>query len=94
MSSTTVTEGSSRTPAKSIKVPLLDLKAQYAPLREEMRRVVDAIFESQYFIMGPAVAECEKLIADLLRLRPCRGRLLGNRRLDYRADGRRDRAGR
>jgi dTDP-4-amino-4,6-dideoxygalactose transaminase len=63
MSSTTVTEGLSRNPVKAIKVPLLDLKAQYAGLREETRRVVDEIFESQYFIMGPAVAECEKLVA-------------------------------
>ncbi|MCC6126727.1 MAG: DegT/DnrJ/EryC1/StrS family aminotransferase [Pirellulales bacterium] len=47
-----------------MKVPLLDLKAQYAPLREAMRRAVDAVFESQYFIGGPAVAECEKLIAE------------------------------
>ncbi len=61
---TTVTEDSSRKQAKTMKVPLLDLKAQYATLREEMRRAVDAIFESQYFIMGPAVAECEKSIAD------------------------------
>jgi dTDP-4-amino-4,6-dideoxygalactose transaminase len=62
--STTVTEGSARTCPKTMKVPLLDLKAQYAPLREEMRRAVDAVFESQYFIGGPAVAECEKLIAE------------------------------
>jgi dTDP-4-amino-4,6-dideoxygalactose transaminase len=62
--STSVTEGLQRTTRKSVKVPLLDLKAQYAPLRDKMRRVVDEVFESQYFIMGPAVAECEKLIAD------------------------------
>lgn len=67
MPSTTVTEGSPRNQVKSVHVPLLDLKAQYAPLREETRRVVDAIFESQYFIMGPAVAECEKLIAGYCR---------------------------
>jgi dTDP-4-amino-4,6-dideoxygalactose transaminase len=62
--STIVTDGSPRARAKQVKVPLLDLKAQYAPLREETLRVVDAVFESQYFIMGPAVAECEKLIAE------------------------------
>jgi dTDP-4-amino-4,6-dideoxygalactose transaminase len=63
MSVAFVTEGLKKT-VPPVKVPLLDLKAQYAPLREETRRVVDAIFESQYFIMGPAVAECEKLIAE------------------------------
>jgi dTDP-4-amino-4,6-dideoxygalactose transaminase len=62
MSATTVTEGFEKR-VNPVKVPLLDLKAQYAPLREETRRVVDAIFESQYFIMGPAVAECENLVA-------------------------------
>jgi dTDP-4-amino-4,6-dideoxygalactose transaminase len=61
---TIATEGLPRNFAKTMHVPLLDLKAQYAPLREEMHRVVDALFESQYFIMGPAVAECEKLIAN------------------------------
>jgi dTDP-4-amino-4,6-dideoxygalactose transaminase len=64
MSTTTVKEGLLNTSAKTIHVPLLDLKAQYEPLRDAMRPVIDAIFESQYFIMGPAVAECEKLIAD------------------------------
>jgi dTDP-4-amino-4,6-dideoxygalactose transaminase len=68
MSATAVTEGLKKNVA-SIKVPLLDLKAQYGPLREETRRVVDAIFESQYFIMGPAVAECEKLIAEYSQCR-------------------------
>lgn len=63
MSVAAVTEGLKKNVAP-VKVPLLDLKAQYAPLREETRRVVDAIFDSQYFIMGPAVAECEKLIAE------------------------------
>jgi dTDP-4-amino-4,6-dideoxygalactose transaminase len=60
----TVTESQSRISAKTVHVPLLDLKAQYNTLRDAMRPVVDAIFESQYFIMGPAVAECEKLIAE------------------------------
>jgi len=47
-----------------MQVPLLDLKAQYATLREEMRPVIDEVMESQYFINGPAVRRLEEAIAD------------------------------
>jgi len=47
-----------------MKVPLLDLKAQYATIREETRRAVDEVLESQYFINGPAVKELEGLVAE------------------------------
>jgi dTDP-4-amino-4,6-dideoxygalactose transaminase len=47
-----------------MQVPLLDLKAQYAALREEMAPVVDEVIESQYFINGPAVKELEATLAD------------------------------
>ena len=46
-----------------MNVPLLDLKAQYAGIREEIRQVVDEVFESQYFILGPRVAELEAHVA-------------------------------
>lgn len=46
-----------------MKVPLLDLKAQYAGIRDEIRKVVDEVFESQYFILGPHVEELEARIA-------------------------------
>lgn len=46
-----------------MNVPLLDLKAQYKTIRNEIRPVVDEIFESQYFILGPQVQKCEELIA-------------------------------
>ena len=46
-----------------VTVPLLDLKAQYATIREEVRAAVDAVLESQYFILGPVVEECEKKLA-------------------------------
>lgn len=42
-------------------VPLLDLRAQYAPLREELLEAVERVFESQAFILG---AEVEKLEAE------------------------------
>jgi dTDP-4-amino-4,6-dideoxygalactose transaminase len=44
-------------------VPLLDLKAQYATIRDEIRPAVDAVLESQQCILGPAVAECEAGLA-------------------------------
>ena len=47
-----------------MNVPLLDLKAQYATLRDEMMPVIEAVMESQYFINGPAVKELEGLVAE------------------------------
>ena len=42
-----------------MEVPLLDLKAQYATIREEVRAAVDEVFDSQRFILGPHVAALE-----------------------------------
>jgi len=44
-------------------VPLLDLKAQYATIRDEIRAAVDTVLESQQCILGPVVAECESNLA-------------------------------
>jgi len=44
-------------------VPLLDLKAQYATIREEIRAAVDAVLESQQCILGATVADCEARLA-------------------------------
>lgn len=46
-----------------MNVPLLDLKAQYATIKPEIDAAVAEVFESQYFIMGPKVVECENAIA-------------------------------
>jgi dTDP-4-amino-4,6-dideoxygalactose transaminase len=46
-----------------MKIPLLDLKAQYATIRDEIRKAVDGVLESQLFILGPRVEELEKNIA-------------------------------
>ena len=48
------------------KVPQLDLPAQYAALRDDIRARVDALFESQSFILGAAVADFEAAMADYL----------------------------
>jgi dTDP-4-amino-4,6-dideoxygalactose transaminase len=47
-----------------ITVPLLDLKAQYATIKDEIKAAIERVIESQYFIMGPDVAELEKAIAE------------------------------
>lgn len=46
-----------------MKVPLLDLKAQYATVRDEIREAVDDVFENQHFILGPHVEALETSIA-------------------------------
>ncbi|HZX09439.1 MAG TPA: DegT/DnrJ/EryC1/StrS family aminotransferase, partial [Acidobacteriota bacterium] len=46
------------------KIPMLDLKAQYAAIKPEIRQAVDEVFESQYFILGPKVEKLERKIAD------------------------------
>lgn len=47
-----------------MKVPLLDLKAQYATLKDEMVPAIVDVLDTQYFIGGPVVAQLEKLIAE------------------------------
>lgn len=47
-----------------MKVPLLDLVAQYRAIKPEIDAAVQQVFESQYFILGPEVVACEKAIAD------------------------------
>ena len=48
---------------KNRAVPLLDLKTQYAPLRERIRAAFDRVADSQQFILGPEVAALEEQIA-------------------------------
>jgi dTDP-4-amino-4,6-dideoxygalactose transaminase len=47
-----------------VKVPLLDLQAQYATIKDEVRAVVEEIFENQRFVMGAHVSALEKEIAE------------------------------
>jgi len=48
---------------KTQPVPLLDLKAQYATLRDEIRAAIDRVADSQHFILGPEVAALEQEVA-------------------------------
>ncbi|HYX29546.1 MAG TPA: DegT/DnrJ/EryC1/StrS family aminotransferase [Pyrinomonadaceae bacterium] len=47
-----------------MKIPLLDLKAQYATIREDVRTAVDRVLESQRFVLGN---EGETLEAEIAR---------------------------
>src|ERR1700736_707943 len=47
-----------------MQVPLLDLRAQYATIRAEVEAAIAEVMESQHFILGPKVEQCEKAIAE------------------------------
>jgi dTDP-4-amino-4,6-dideoxygalactose transaminase len=46
-----------------MNVPLLDLQAQYATIRDKVRAAVDNVLESQRFILGAQVSALEEEIA-------------------------------
>ncbi len=50
-----------------MKVPLLDLKAQYKTLKKELDEALIRTAESQYFILGPEVEKLEKNVCDYLK---------------------------
>jgi dTDP-4-amino-4,6-dideoxygalactose transaminase len=43
------------TPTKTQEIPLVDLKAQYATIREEVREAIDGVLESMQLTIGPNV---------------------------------------
>ena len=47
-----------------MKVPILDLKAQYAAIKDEINLATNQVCESQFFCLGPALAEFEEKIAE------------------------------
>jgi dTDP-4-amino-4,6-dideoxygalactose transaminase len=46
-----------------MKVPLLDLQAQYATIRDEVRAAIDRVFDSQQFVLSAEVQALEEEIA-------------------------------
>src|SRR5712692_2599387 len=52
-----------------VRVPLLDLRAQYGPLRDELLAAVTRVCDSQRFIMGPEITALEEAFATLLSVR-------------------------
>jgi len=45
-------------------IPVLDLKTQYASIRSEIDAVLQTVLQSTEFILGPAVRELERSVAD------------------------------
>ena len=46
-----------------MKVPLLDLAAQYASIKPEIDAAIDRVVASQRFVLGPVVQACEEAVA-------------------------------
>src|SRR5215471_17024040 len=44
-------------------VPLLDLRAQYISIKNDIDAALAEVVESQHFILGPKVTQCEEAIA-------------------------------
>jgi len=51
----------------TFKIPIVDLRAQYGKIRDEVRSAIDEIAESQQFILGPAVTQFEAQMSAYLR---------------------------
>jgi hypothetical protein len=45
-----------------MNIPLLDLKAQYRTLKQELDAAIIEVAESQYFILGPKVKQLEEIL--------------------------------
>lgn len=52
----------------SVPVPLLDLQAQYAPLRDDLLAVMTRVCDSQRFILGDEVEQLERELAAYLQV--------------------------
>ena len=50
--------------SEEINVPLLDLRAQYDTIRDEIEPILRDVVESQWFVMGPKVADFEQAVAE------------------------------
>ena len=48
-----------------MKVPLLDLVAQFKTIEEEVLKAVESVFRRQQFVLGPEVSELERQVARL-----------------------------
>jgi dTDP-4-amino-4,6-dideoxygalactose transaminase len=49
-------------------VPLLDLQAQYRPIRDELLAAITRVCDSQRFIMGPEVEALERELAEYIQV--------------------------
>jgi dTDP-4-amino-4,6-dideoxygalactose transaminase len=59
--------------SRAMAVPLLDLKQQYASIRDEVLRVTEEVYESQMFILGKKVEAFERDLAAYCQSKHCIG---------------------
>src|SRR5256712_11751981 len=60
----TSTEATTAAAPPRMNVKLLDLQAQYLPLRNEIRRAIDEVCDAQALILGPHGERFERSLAD------------------------------
>ena len=53
----------------NMTIPLVDLKAQYETIKDEINEAIQEVLTSQYFILGPKVKELEEKVADYCGVR-------------------------
>ena len=58
-------------PAKTVAVPFMDLKAQFANLRDEVLPALEGVCADAAFILGARVAEFETAFADYVGVKHC-----------------------
>ena len=51
-----------------MEIPLLNLKLQYAQIKDEVKSAIDEVLESQQFIFGPKVEAFEREIAKIVNV--------------------------
>jgi dTDP-4-amino-4,6-dideoxygalactose transaminase len=54
-------------PAASMHVPLVDLTAQFTAIQAEIREAIDAVLDSQRFVLGSNVSTFESEVAHFCR---------------------------
>jgi len=68
-----VAEAQTIAPTAAPSVPVLDLKAQYVILQDEIAQAVQEVLDSTTYVLGPKVAAFEKDFAAYLGARHCIG---------------------
>src|SRR5690606_13452733 len=56
-------------PTRHMSVPLLDLRAQFATIRDDVDAAMRRVVDDQAFILGAPVADLERQVAELSRTR-------------------------
>lgn len=70
---TDLTRPGPATPPPEPPVPLLDLRAQYAAIRDEILRALQEVADSSSYVLGPRVARFEEAFAAFVGARHCIG---------------------